>query len=486
MDEKKLLLNIILIAGFLVTNVCSATSYDVYYRACVENQIDMENVTEAFPIPIGCEVVDCCPDCPKDGQLDWRVTFDERLFERVNLDFGQLQGESLRRIKVEGGRILKSNIELDRNGALIKGIQVDHGKIAPMVSVRLKFSDRELDRLRKSVWIHSTGRPIQYQFSVTQLLGEVIVNTYRIRFDFSHPEWCEPRQEIRMQDKIVLKNNIGSDDAVILMDAWQGGNCVNDNIFRVSESKNVGNNRASEGCNSEVVVFSDDNEMRLVSTSDVWTSSLGGDTLTIDLEPPLELPVSVWLTDPSHYDRALIDFENTNAIYNDNNIGIQFHATYIYSDDIEVPECSASVESDSYVTNQHNVYYVNENLIGSDNNLVGANCGQNRNLIFIANSANLGTLPHEFGHSLGFPKNSRHSNNRPGFDNKNIMWSGGGSGRDHFSIGQAFRINTTDCYSENRCSVLFQNGFRDEPIRNCDVDDVSELCPPLELDTLPH
>ena len=101
---------------------------------------------------------------------------------------------------------------------------------------------------------------------------------------------------------------------------------------------------------------------------------------------------------------------------------------------------------------------------------------------FIGTTANLGSLPHEFGHaySLRPAASWGHSNGVAGFGNNNIMWGGGPGTRNHFSVGQSFRINT------DTTSMLNANGNRAGPTRTCAPNTSSTTCPVLSLDSLPH
>jgi hypothetical protein len=96
----------------------------------------------------------------------------------------------------------------------------------------------------------------------------------------------------------------------------------------------------------------------------------------------------------------------------------------------------------------------------------------------MATAAGLVTLAHEFGHAFALG----HSDGFPGFGNNNIMWSTlTGLVQDHFSVGQAFRINVDDN------SVLNVNGVRTgQDVRDCPPATTNERCPALALDSLPH
>jgi len=181
------------------------------------------------------------------------------------------------------------------------------------------------------------------------------------------------------------------------------------------------------------------------------------------------------------------DFANANLLYNQNNTGIQFNPTFNnVSANLDAVAAigtgcptAATVgnlqSSGWYTANRLNIYYVNSAF-------TGVNCGVDRNMSFIGNIANLGSLPHEIGHAYGLrPSGSwGHTNDVAGFGNNNIMWGGGPGTRNHFSVGQSFRLNT------DTTSMLNVNGDRVGPTETCLPNISSAICPTLDLDSLPH
>lgn len=101
---------------------------------------------------------------------------------------------------------------------------------------------------------------------------------------------------------------------------------------------------------------------------------------------------------------------------------------------------------------------------------------------FIGTTANLGSLPHEFGHAYGLRPSASwgHTNGVAGFGNNNIMWGGGPGTRNNFTASQSFRLNT------DTTSMLNANGERAGPTETCLPNASSAICPALTLDSLPH
>jgi hypothetical protein len=316
----------------------------------------------------------------------------------------------------------------------------------------------------------------------------------------------------RPEDTITIQNNIGNDRAVVLIDARsqqfailpkirhvaianQGSfvvpmaYCLNDDI-EIAQSSNrvdLGNLLENGSCNSEIAVLSDDNAMVFVPLVTAW-SNLFADNLQVPLQPILNVPVAVWVAVPPtapglpnpSLARAQNDIANANLVFNDNNIGISFTPTLanvsgnqaaLNTIGMGCANVNTVIASQWFVANRLNVYYVNSAF-------TGVNCVANRNIVYVGTIGNLATLAHEFGHAYSlWVAQGGHTNSVRGFNARNVMWAGGLGTRDHFSIGQAFRINT------DTTSVLNTNGERSGSTRRCPGLQATNLCPALSLDS---
>ena len=306
-------------------------------------------------------------------------------------------------------------------------------------------------------------------------------------------------------DELRIENIVGDDNAVVVMDsrASAGGTwwCSNDEVLRTKGELTVGQRDAPSGCNSEIAVFAKENAMAL--SFPAWSDS--DDIHTMTMKPIIDVPVSVWITNASMEVRAPLDMANATWIYAQNKVGVQFIATYhlVSGDAKAVATIGKSCDSIGwirrsawYTPSTLNIYYV-ENIILPPElarpgvlDVPGLNCdrfGDGRikgdaNITFISGSSNLPTLAHELGHAFGLRPGSQggHSNDLRGFDPSNVMWGGGSPTRSHFSLGQAFRMNTQA--DEWGGTMLIANGLRAGPGRTCPPLTTSDICPPLALD----
>ena len=475
----------VLICLLLFANVpARAAHWDNYFRLC-------EEILEIPPewVPVGCEVVDCCTDCPGPPQwIDWRILVEKELTRGVEIRLEGLDERAVAGLKFRGNVTRQGNTLIVGPGeSFITGLpNARKGSVA--VGAVKVIPNAERLRVRNAqdsdADADAPGKGDDYDMGVQiqQLSGKYIVNTFRSRWRLIP---CD-RPTPQVEDQIRVTNNTAGDSTVILADYRKSTGCQNDQIHRATSTRAIGNALTNGACNSEVSVFSDDNAMSLQTNVTTWTNA-SGDLHTASLQPILTAPVTVWIALAGALPRAQNDMANANMLYNTNNVGVRFNATF---NDVSgnanavntiggtAGDCNtagALAGTAFHTANRINLYYVNGAF-------TGVNCGVNRNVNFIGTTANLGSTPHEIGHAYGLiPSGSGgHTNNLPGFGNNNIMWGGGPAGRNHFSVGQAFRINV----SNN--SRLNLNGTRTGTTRACAPDTVSNLCPALAIDSLPH
>jgi hypothetical protein len=476
----------VLLALLVFSPVSHALHWNLFQRLCPQEMVEIPPMIEDLPIPVGCEVIDCCPGCPGPGFIDWRIRIDENLLRGARLRIEGLSEKQLSELKLSG------NARLDKQGVIqlgsgeigIAGIPEQVNGQVPLAFISPQLRDDEATLKKTAALEQDAMDPDDAPdfgtgIEVRQFRGNFQVNRFRSRFVLV------PCPRPISGDYLKLTNNIASDNAVAMVDYRVTG-CHNDFTRRLVNSEFLGNVLSNGACRSTVSIFSDDNAMSYQPNVTTWTDALG-DEHTVNLQGIITVPVSVWVANNAMQVRAQNDFANANLLYNRNNVGIQFNPTYTsFAGDAAAAAtigtwCPTAATvgalqgSAWYTASTLNAYYVNSAF-------TGVNCGQDRNMNFIGTIANLGSLPHEFGHAYGLrPSGSNgHTNGVAGFGNNNIMWGGGPGTRDHFSVGQAFRLNT------DTSSMLNANGDRTGPTETCLPNVSSTICPTLSLDSLPH
>lgn len=462
-------------------------SWNLFHKLCPEDAIELPELlvelTEDRPIPVGCEVVDCCPGCPGPGPLDWKIRLDAQFLKGAELRFEGLGRKQLADLKMSG------NVELTERGTLVLGggevsisglpAEVD-GRVPVAFFTPLVQESFDMDQAPAAAPDTTGAGDIADGVEILQYRGPYVVNTFRSKY-LLRPCW-RPRRG----DQLDVNNNISNDSTIAVLDFRDAGGCVNDTIVRTTDIADLGSVMSNGACNADVSVFSDDNAMAFDTAVTTWTDSTG-DKHVVDLGVIITVPVSVWVADNAQLAAAQNDIANANLLYNQNNVGVQFNATItnVSGNAAAVTQigtwCPTAATvgalqgSTWYTANTLNAYYVNSAF-------TGVNCGQDRNMQFIGTTANLGSLPHEFGHAYGLRPSASwgHTNGVAGFGNNNIMWGGGPGTRNWFTIGQSFRINT------DTTSMLNVNGDRTGSTRTCLPNASSNVCPVLTLDSVPH
>ncbi len=478
----------LLVMLLMLSPMAHALHWDLAYRICPQEIAEIPPLFEDIPIPVGCEVVDCCPGCPGPGFIDWRIRIDKEIMQGAKMRIEGLDRKSLGQLKISGdakisdqGEILLGTGEIRIFGLpeQVNG-RVPVAYISPQAVANTEALIKSIALKEKA--LEEPDSEDSYsgaEIEVLQYRGDFQVNSFRSRF------FIYPCFRPLVADRLVLNNNISADSAVAMMD-YRTTACNNDLIRRTANTAFMGNIMSNGTCKSTVSVFSDDNAMSYEPNVTTWTN-VAGDTHSVSLEPIIAVPVSVWVANNALLTTAQNDFANANLLYNQNNVGVQFIPAY--TNFSGTPGAAATIgtgcptaatvgnlqASAWYTANRLNIYYVNSAF-------TGVNCGQDRNMNFIGTTANLGSLPHEIGHAYGLrPTGSwGHTNTAPGFGNNNIMWGGGPGTRNNFSTGQSFRLNT------DSTSMLNANGDRTGPTETCLPNAISTTCPALNVDSLPH
>jgi hypothetical protein len=482
-----------LLAVFLMFTVlpraqpAAEIAWNKFARFCWDDILRLPEIFVIERIPVGCEVVDCCPGCPGPPIIDWRIRVEGAPIEAVELTFENLPGDRAGQLKLEGDAKAMDGaaVRIGRGEAFIRGLTTGTGR-PPVARLRLvpdkSWAAKEAAGVARDETPGSRDAG-EIRLDIEQLVGKYIVNEYRLNYRFY---LCPLPQG----DRIDLNNNASNDQAVVLVDARRATGCVNDEVRRGNNVIAVGELLSNQTCRSEVAVFSDDDSMRFPTNVNAWTNNTG-DLLPVNMTPDrLMAPVTVWLARANAQPIAQGDIANANLLYNTNNVGIGFNPTFnnvagnpnavtTINNSIGCNNLGALQGSAFFTANRLNVYYVG----GANGAFTGVNCNANRNIQLVGTTANNQTLAHEFGHSMSLG----HTNGVAGFPLTNVM-IGGGAARTHFSEGQGFRLNV------HCSSTINTNGVRaGEPTRNCNNTIAGNVtcaaadahCPALALDVQP-
>jgi hypothetical protein len=423
--------------------------------------------------PVGCEIIDCCPGCPGPGPLEIRFDFDAPAGSETRLSVEGVPAAALKALKLSGNAkwVDDSALVIAPGQSSISGWPSD-AKEVPVFTPRVRFADTAVKQLALA---DARSREATAVLSVTQLHGRFLVREFSVRYTIRVcPSLAPPSDSIR------LSNNIGSDQAVALLDARRSTGCVNDEVGRGTVNIDKGSVLSNLACRSEVAVFSDDNAVAFRIGVTAWNASLGN-VLPVPLQALVREAVTYWILEgpfATTQARVNADAARANQLYNQMNGGIGFNTTAVNNAtaDTDTPDLldadcgnAQALRDDIGFTNgQLNVYY------NRDPNARGWWCGNDT--IIVGAGADNESLSHEFGHAFTLG----HTNSVSGIPTTNLMRTGG-TGRNMITIGQLFR---TSIDGASRINV---HGLRPGGVtRSCPDGTTSDACPDLALDVIPR
>ena len=324
---------------------------------------------------------------------------------------------------------------------------------------------------------------------------------------------------IAAQDRLAIENIADSDNVVVMLDArtkpGNKGCSTNETIFRSRGDTELGNLRSPAGCRSEIVILSTGNAMKLQERV-AWTDK-AGETRTVTLDPIIDVPVRVWITNGAGEATPRRDMDRANEIYKKNRVGVNFVPKYedVSTDRGKVDAIKAGIDATQdgadleckdiksirsneaiHAKKTLNVYYVDLPFANAGRNCAimktprsctstSADRKGDGNITYIGTGADRLTLAHELGHAFGLRPGpcGGHTTKLKPFTRNNVMWADPDDPNpdaDHFTLGQVFRMNTqADKWGG---TMLIANGLRRGPGRRCPPRSVSDACPPLAAD----
>jgi hypothetical protein len=474
---------ILLLVAFILSSTSDTVLFaqDTLVRVyCLDRWI-----TAKEKYPVGCELVDCCPGCPKSFvTLKFTLTSPDMQIVLTPENAENMQSYSLH---------TSGNITLCNNGSLIikpgessiSGLPPDK---ALSYSINYCFSKKSLKKQAKRLIAAQKNKlidEVESSFSIRKYYAEKKIGDKLIEAKFRICNFSLPDPP-KLTDKIELKNKTGVEISNFLVDAKSlGGTCLNDQK-QWGTTSTLYNNYLSNGvCATETIVFSKENAVAVESHT--WTDSRG-DVQTITLDPVLELRPVVWInsSNPLILQQTQDEISNNEKYFSISSYGgIKINPEYrIIPDDqqqsLETFSCETIdrfITSGNYMPNRLNIYYTHRVLSKPVGGMVdyvnGRSCFLTDNPEVIAIAIvmnNAQTVSHEIGHAVSLGHTNSVSGSFPAdeqvnLESDNVMFAGAlGSpiyGR-FFTEGQYFRMHVNESSIINRLNLRVG-----KPVRNC-------------------
>jgi len=523
-----------LLSAFLLLNACASFTeiFDEVYSIDI-TEADIQGTVPSLPAPspivVGCQLADCGPGTAGPGPIDLHIRLTGALVESVTLEFENLTPRATQQIAITGNAKLlpDSRFKIGQGVTILSGfvphvqlgkepstgsppeeaIAIISSSTPPVATARLAIAHAAVEKLLGQAALEAQQRIRTVELVVEQMRGPVVVNEFHVQYQF--PILFQRKDS---SDHVRLLNQASANKAVLLVSGRRATGCV-----WFEKASGLGSvdfpNLLSTGtsCTAEVVAFSADDAMKIVTLQD-WTNQGGdwtddsGDVRSVDLSQRLlRVPVSLWIlrSDKPFDDikkQAIAQFNLANILYNrgyvkssqkKNYCGIEFVANgtdYHDSSEIGKKESTTSIDGEpkkysamtcddghmlqdlqtefTFSKDKLNVYYVDS--LGP---VRGGYCGGN--VILIPKRPTIETLAHEFGHALSLEHFLPNQAKGLGLSMNNVMVTGG-SKRTKLTKGQCFRCNF------NKSSFVKQKNIRAADLgdaQSCDNEIGSDQCP---------
>jgi hypothetical protein len=507
---------VLLVLGLSTSSSAArALTYSILDRLCIPDAVAVPRIEKRAPIPIGCELVDCCPGCPATGPLELRVSIDATIVTGAELRFEGLADADLKRLKVSGTAKREGERILLRAGtARITGIPYPSSASGTTAFLQPLIARDAVKRMPSQPAGPGAGG-ITDHITLQQFRGPFLVNSFNWGFAIL-PCRKPPKPPTASWDKLKIDGIAAGDEVIVMMDARTGSGCQDGSAGIASEQlfastgETVHPNLLSPaaGCNSEIAIFSKNHAMKW-ETAVPWTDN-PGDVHTVTLDPLIKAEVNIWVMDDTTAALALTHFNKARDLFRENRVGVLFEPKIRKLPDATAAQtvrngvdpyswdCLAldpiKATSSFYTANALNIYYV-DMPVGGKNCAIKPTPGAcvydttayppgDANITFLGTAASLTTLAHELGHAYGLrpAKCKGHTEGIPGFASDNLMCTGPSCvNRSKLTLGQVFRMNT---YADEGWggTMLIPNNVPSRVPRLCKPDAPhSAVCPALNL-----
>ena len=464
--------------------------WDVVQSVCRRDLDTVAAGIRNIRLPIGCELVNCCPVCRMSSPIELVVRLSGQNSDGVRLNFEGLSEDAFRKLKIIGARKSGSTITLAAGEARISGFP----------------SDTAIQILPEAILINKiTGeQKLGYSLTFEQRIDGIRVNFSRFQFPLkaciSGATSTGDKIDVQYSADLFIKAVVDYRDGI--------SNCVND-ATPPAAAIQLGKGSIFLGANaispdgacpsSSITILSEGNALHYQRVTTEWTLS-NQDTVQIPLRAKIRVPLNMWVvahsgtSDPVGWAEDLV--QRVNSTFDGKWQWLMGSGTnyggVVFDPSIQIPQrtdnigqsCTdqavdATMGSGFYELGQINVYVIDAPGVTS------VYCREKNIIILDPNDEHVFALEHEIGHAMLLS----HSNSCLEMPGSNAMNADAASNGPDFTVGQAMRmhISSESALNKNPDPADSSKHLREGDVETCLVDDnicpvPDRLCPAVSLD----
>jgi hypothetical protein len=432
-------------------------------------------------VPLGCELIDCCPGCGYRPDIDLSIAVSSGLESSTVVEFDNLEADEAAELVVTGGTLAGTTLQFEGR-ANLAGIprKLTTASVAMRPRIGIVPFDSPGDVTKDDV-----DELDNLVVSVTQSVDSVEISSARFQYEF---KVCSPGivYDPPLTDELNLVDNAFGDDSAIVLDARREAGCMNGHRTDAAATATYANLKSPTGaCRQEIAVFSEGlNVDPWEVPIRIWISAPESTAEVYYLNQYLSsiLPVPLVFDSNNTTSKLLVrvtdEIDEANYLFDTNKAGVDVKTDvqytivnnivamagvytaglFLWTDCAKAVSALAEYKKFSvdilglppiHEEGAINVYYIGTSFVaGGVSTITGAECPNG--LIVVGSGASETTLAHELGHAFSLrhvrPPSDLYDCDADGasdFAANNIMWWGG-IDRDEFTIGQNWHINFND------------------------------------------
>ncbi len=397
-------------------------------------------------VPLGCDLVDCCPLCRQEGEISADVRLEGSLARGTRLEVTGLSGAAVKKLRVKGAKISGRFIDVPPGKSVtVSGIPSNsRGWLVPVA----KFVDPGAGLL-------PDPSVAAFKLTIFKRVGQQRVGLFELAY--GNKTTCGPAPTPTEGDRIAVQN-VASGPIISVIDYQTDLNaCIPDEARATNASPVfLGANAVPmvatcPDVNPSVALLGEERAVSYRRVNQEWTGA-NSDVLSVTLGPKVDVPLALWVVDGAVTEEAATDIGLVaDLIYEEwddagvkrkNHGGVHFipavkTVTLAGLGLSAAPNCEPGTIAKIKNSGFYSSFGLNVYIYKSTN--VSGYCAQNGRDIINLNPVDslVNALEHEIGHAFGL----HHTDGCAGIPHPNVMATGSYSPGPAFTAAQSVRMH---------------------------------------------